>query len=585
MLGVEWKNMNSYSLSKKIDKEHVLLEKYSPLLSQLLINRNLNDAISAAEFISPDYNDNHDPFLLYDINKALERIYAAIKADEKITIYADYDADGVPGSVIIASLFDKINYSNYDIYIPHRHDEGYGVHIEALEKIKESGTSLIITIDVGITGYAAADWCNKNSIDFIITDHHLPGKNPDGSEKLPKSFALVNPKRESCNYPDPMLCGCGVMYKIIQGFIKKYGEEFSIPVGWEKWQLDMVGISTISDLVPLQNENRIFAKYGMQVIKKTKRPGLKKLIWDAGISVNHMTAEDIAFGITPKINAAGRMSHPRDAVAVFRAKDEVDATTCVKHLVKLNNQRKKLVATTMEVAYAKLEGQEIGNVIVIGSPDWQAGILGLVASKLVEKYHVPAFVWSEEHGEIKGSCRTWNEVHLVNIMNAAEKGSFNQFGGHAAAAGFSANVEGIDLLQERLNKAFDIVQSKKGEVTEKEITIDAELSLEHVNYSVITDIKLLSPFGMANEKPLFIWKNIIPSYVDQFGKTKEHLDLHFKDSFGKKVRAITFFKTPADYSCIPTVGQPMDLIGHIEHSVFMGKHEVRIKIVDIVNKI
>jgi single-stranded-DNA-specific exonuclease len=577
--------MNTYSLSTKISDDHLLLQYYSPLLSQLLVNRELASKEQAEAFINPNYDNNYDPFLLFEMEKSLERIYAAIQGDEKITIYADYDADGIPGSVILASLFDKIGYRNYDIYIPHRHDEGYGIHIAALEKIKESGTSLIITIDVGITGFEAADWCKEHDIDLIITDHHLPAQDDEGKEKLPDSYTLVNPKRNECNYPDPMLCGCGVMYKIIQAFVQKYGTEFSIHAGWEKWQLDMVGISTISDLVPLQNENRIFAKFGMQVIKKTKRPGLQKLVWDAGINKNYMTSEDIAFGITPKINAAGRRSHPKDAVAVFLAKDELGAETSVKHLVKLNNERKKLVAQTMKKAYGKMEKRPIGKVIVIGSPDWQAGILGLVASKLVEKYHVPAFVWSEEHGEIRGSCRTWNGAHLVNIMNAAESKSFVQFGGHAEAAGFSCDKNEIHFLQERLSTAFDKVQEKIGELVQEVISIDAEISLDHVSTQNVNDLKKLAPFGMKNEKPLFIFKDVIPEYVGQFGKTKEHLEIKFKNSFGKEVRAITFFKTPEDYSCVPTEGKKMNLIGHIEHSVFMGRHEVRVKIVDVVSGI
>ena len=573
--------MNNYSIRKNIADDHQLLSKYSPLVSQLLFNRDIESIDSAENFINPKYEDNHDPFLLQDMKKSLDRLYAAIKANEKITIYADYDADGVPGSVILSKLFDKIGFSHYDIYIPHRHKEGYGIHIPALEKIKDSGTSLIITIDVGITSHEPALWCKQNNIDLIITDHHLPAKNEDGTERLPDSYTLINPKRSDCNYPDPMLCGCGVMYKVIQGFINTYSQEFSIHEGWEKWLLDLVGISTISDLVPLQNENRIFAKYGMQVIKKTKNLGLKKLIWDAGISINYMSAEDIAFGITPKINAASRMSHPSDAVAVFRATESTDAEDRVKHLVKLNNARKKLVADTMKKAYLKMEHRNPKGLIVIGDPTWQAGILGLVASKLTEKYHMPAFVWSEEDGEIKGSCRTWNNIHLVEIMNTADKNSFIQFGGHAEAAGFSCATEEIDLLQERLEQSLLNYNNNQEETTVIETYIDQELSLDHVTLNTIQELQQLAPFGMGNEKPVFIFRNIVPTHVDQFGKTKEHLDIRFKNKLGKEVRAIAFFKTPNDYSRRPKTHEPLDLIGHIEHSVFMGRHETRIKIIDI----
>lgn len=574
--------MNTYSHADVINSDHELLKKYTPLVSQLLVNRNLNTPEKAEEFINPNYDNNYDPFLLLNLKEGIERFYTAIKNNERITIYADYDADGIPGSVILATLLDAINYTNYDVYIPHRHDEGYGIHIPALQKIKESGTTLIITIDVGITAHAAADWCKNNNIDLIVTDHHLPLKNDDGTQNLPKPFLLINPKQDTCNYPDPMLCGCGVMYKFIQGFLSLHCNEFNIHVGWEKWLLDMVGISTISDLVPLQNENRIFAKYGMQVIKKTKRPGLKKLIWDAGIAINYLSAEDIAFGITPKINAASRMSHPEDAFKTFMSKNDEEAQTNVKHLVKLNNDRKKLVAQTMKKAYAKLEGREINNVLVIGSPDWSAGILGLVASKLTEKYHVPTFVWSEEHGEIKGSCRTWNGHHLVDIMSATEEGSFLGFGGHAEAGGFSCDKKEIHFLQERLEKGFKKISQTSKEKESVAKNIDAELSLDDVTISTVKEVAQLSPFGMSNEKPLFIFKNVIPEHVGQFGKTKEHIEILFKNSRGEKVRAINFFKIPEDYTKQPIEQKPCDVVGHIEHSVFMGKHEIRIKLIDVI---
>jgi len=575
--------MKTYSYADVIDSHHQLIQHYGPLLAQLLYNKGIHTEVEADNFINPAYEHNYDPFLMHNLKEGIKRLRAAIKNNEKITIYADYDADGIPGAVILSTLLDKIKYTNYDVYIPHRHDEGYGIHIEALEKIKESGTSLIVTIDVGITAHEAANWCQKNNIDLVITDHHLPLTHEDGSQDLPAPLLLINPKQTACNYPDPMLCGCGVMFKFIQGFLNQYQSEFNIHVGWEKWLLDMVAISTISDLVPLQNENRIFAKYGMQVIKKTKKPGLKKLIWDAGITIHYLSAEDIAFGITPKINAASRMSHPEDAFNTFMSKNDVAATTHVKHLIKLNNDRKRLVAQTMKQAYKKLENRTIKNILVIGSPHWSAGILGLVASKLTEKYHLPVFVWSEEHGEIKGSCRTWNNHHLVDIMSAAEEGSFIGFGGHAEAGGFSCKKNEIHSLEERLNAAFLTIQETQQTDQVQETTlIDAELTLDDVNYHIIKDINQLAPFGVANEKPLFIFKNIIPEHVGQFGKTQEHLEMWFKNSRGEKIRAITFFKTPKDFTQIPIEQKPCNIIGHIEHSVFMGKHEVRIKIVDCI---
>lgn len=570
----------SYQITPTLSAHNPLLKKYSPLVAQLLKNRNIHNENDAELFINPNYEDNHSPLLLSGMEKTIERIYTALQKKEKITIYADYDADGIPGAIILAELFEKINYSHYEIYIPHRHDEGYGVHIDALEEIKKQGTTLIITIDVGITAHEAGEWCMNNNIDLIITDHHLPNYDERGDELLPSCYTLINPKQKVCDYPDPMLCGCGVAFKLIQAFILLYGKHYSIPVGWEKWLLDMVGIATISDLVPLVQENRIFAYYGLKVIKKTKRKGLKQLIWDAGIDIKTLDETDIAFGITPKINAASRMSHPEDALAVFQAQSESEAKTHVGHLIRLNNERKKLVAQTMKQAYKKLSEHNNLKVIVIGSTDWQAGILGLVAAKLVEAFHVPVFVWSEENGVIKGSCRTSHGIHLVELMNSAEADSFIQFGGHAEAGGFSCQKNNIHFLAERLERALQIYEKDKENNDEILVTIDAELSLDDVNQKTFTEISRLAPFGVGNPRPLFLLKDIIPISVRQFGKTGEHIEIHFKNSEGKLIRALAFFKTEKDYSIQPKEGIRFNLLAYLEYSVFMGKHELRLHIVD-----
>lgn len=574
--------MNNYLPPLDIPENHPLLTSYSPLITALLINRGITTPDDAQDFLQPDYAKNYDPLLMQGIPQWIERIYTAITNNERITIYADYDADGIPGSVVLASLFDAAKYTNYDIYIPHRHDEGYGIHIDALTKIQESGTDVVVTIDVGITGHEAAHWAREHDLELIITDHHLPGTDAEGNELLPDVDILINPKQSTCSYPDAMLCGCGVIYKCVQGFLSTYRDKFNIHEGWEKWLLDMVGISTISDMVPLRDENRLFAYYGLQVIKKTRRIGLKTLIWNSGINQRYLGEEDIGFGITPRINAASRMSHPEDALAVFLAKDEAAATDAVSHLDKLNKDRKKLVAQTMKSAYKKLAGRTINNVIVVGSPDWKAGILGLVASKITEKYHVPAFVWSEEHGVIKGSCRSYDNHHLVKIMSSAEEKSFMQFGGHAGAGGFSCEKNEIHFLQERLDSAFDLYKKNTPETKHEVLQIDNELTLDTVTKGGYDEIQKLAPFGIDNPKPLFLFKNITPVSVNQFGKTKEHLEISFTNGFGKTIRAMTFFKTPDDFNHIPQNDIPLDLLAHIEYSVFMGRHELRLKIVDVL---
>jgi len=563
-----------------IDPQHELALTYTPLLAQLLMNRGIRSKEDAEVFLNPVWETNYDPFLLHNVEEMVVRLKQAIDTNENITIYADYDADGIPGSVVLATLLDKIGYTNYNIYLPHRHDEGYGIHLDALEKIKASGTTLIITIDVGITGHNAATWCKEQNLDLIITDHHEPICDVNGKQILPEAFLLINPKQEQCSYPDDMLCGCGVIFKCVQAFIKKYGDSFNIQEGWDKWLLDMVGLSTISDMVPLINENRIFAYFGMKVIKKTKRPGLKKLIWSAGLNINHLTEEDLAFSVTPKLNAASRMSHPEDALHTLIASNEVKADAAVKHLDALNNERKKLVASTMKSVTASMENRPEASIIVIGSPNWQAGILGLVASKITEKYNKPAFVWSEEQGVIKGSARSAHGVDLVKLMSLAEESAFIQFGGHAEAGGFSTLKKEIHFLQERMEQAYIDYVQKYPEVVENETFIDAHISLNEINMDTYKKIRSLAPFGQGNPKPLFLISGVTPIAIESFGKQQNHLKISFKKPDGSIISAIQFFKTPNDYPSV-SLEKPIDIIVEINYSVFRGIHELRLGLVEI----
>ncbi len=579
--------MTSYSFAETISDKHELLKNYPPLLAQLLLNRGITTQEEAEHFLHPQWEDNHDPFLMQNMEIALERFQKAIADNEKITIYADYDADGIPGVIILSDLLEKIGYTNYTIYIPHRHDEGYGIHTEALEKIIDDGTQLIVSIDVGITAHEAANLCREKQIDLIITDHHLPLQEK-GKDNLPDAFTILNPKQQDDSYPDDMICGAGVIFKFVQAFVRRHGEAYSIPEGWEKWLLDMLGIATISDMVPLRKENRIFAHYGMKVMQaiakngNRHRPGLKTLLWNAGIHPDYMTEEDVAFGITPRINAASRMSHPEDAIAVFRARTLPEAQSAVEHLTQLNNARKKLTQKTTEEAEQMLhERSHLGEVIVVGKEDWQAGILGLVASKLVQKYRVPVFVWSREGDVIKGSCRSLDELHLVDIMQDAHIDSFLGFGGHAEAGGFSCKPEEIDALEERLAQSVQKYKAEHQERTMTQKTIDMTLSVDAISLQNYEAIRSLAPFGVGNAKPLFLFQEVLIDKVGTFGKENNHLEIFFKNSFGKTIRGIAFFNTLKDFPKLQE-GKACDIVAHMEYSVFIGRHELRLQIVDIL---
>lgn len=581
--------MKNFKLHQKIT-ENEISQKYNTLLAQLAHNRNIQNLKVFEAFIFPQYEKNFDPFLLKDIEKSINRIHTAIKENQKITVYADYDADGVPGSVIAAQFLEKLGHTNFDIYIPHRHSEGYGLHIAALEKILASGTELVITIDLGITAYEAAQWCKERDLDLIISDHHLP-LFEKGNEKIPQAFAVINPKQKKCEYPDSMLCGTGVMYKIIQAFLKEYAAEYNIHEGWEKWLLDMVGISTISDLVPLQKENRIFAYYGMKVFEKVLRqgkirPGLHALAESSSVHPDFFTEEDIAFSITPKINAASRMSHPVEAAQTFMAENISEAQESARHLTKLNDTRKKLVKETMEHAEALLleKNTKELNIISIGHESWNAGIIGLVASKLVEKYHKPVFVWAQEGNTIKGSCRTWNGIHLVKIMELCAQKTFKHFGGHKEAGGFSCEVSEVLKLEKRLQSAHKKYQ-KESPNQEKEYThIDMKLSIDEISSKTYHELRKMAPFGMGNPKPLFLFKKVVLSDSKNFGKEKNHLEVSFKNSFGKNIRGIFFFKTKEDFPVLQR-NIPVDIVAHIDQSFFAGRTELRLSLVEIAENI
>lgn len=558
-----------------------LLNHYPRILAQLLNNRGVQTTKEAKNLLNPRWEDNSNPMLMKGVPEAVEFIQKSIQNNEKITIYADYDADGIPGAVILSSFLEKIGYTNYDVYIPHRHTEGYGLHISALEKIQSSGTSLVITIDVGITANEAAGWCKENDLPLIITDHHEPLLRTDGTQNLPEADILINPKQSMCSYPDKMLCGCAVIFKLIQAFLTTHGEEYNVPKEWEKWLLDMVGIATLSDMVPLVDENRIFAYYGMKVIQKTKRKGLKKLIFDAGLTPTYLTEEDIVFSITPKINAASRMSHPEDAFFALRATTEEETETAVSELISLNNERKKLVDSTMKDILTELGEQPHPPVIVVGSPNWQAGILGLLASKISEEFKCPSFVWSEEGEVVKGSCRSYGGVNLVELMSSAEEGSFIQFGGHAGAGGFSCNKEEISFLQKRLERAHTKYLDSGNHIEEEPLLVDAEIALDEVTFDTYRTLRKLAPFGQGNPKPSFLFKNLEIDSVEMFGKKKNHLKLWFRTTTGRKISGIKFFSTLESFTKQLKKGVHIDLVAHIDYSVFRGKKELRLGVIHI----
>ena len=548
------------------------------LLLKLLEKRGITDEAQAEIFLNPDYvRDMHDPFLMRDMDKACTRFYQAVKNNEKIVIYADYDCDGIPGAVIMDDFLRIIEYKNYEIYIPQRNSEGYGLNLEAINIFSEKGVKLLITIDLGITAVLEVEEANKNGIDVIITDHHLP---PD---ILPKAYAILNPKTDS--YPEKMLCGAGVMFKFIQGMVKKYGSEsgiFKIREGWEKWLLDMAGLATLSDMVPLVGENRVIAYFGMKVFKKSPRLGLQKLLSKMKIEQKYITEDDIGFMVTPRLNAASRMDNPMRAFELLATTDVVQAGMLAEHLSNINDERKNIVKNIMREVGKIFEksDRELKSVIVVGNPSWRVGILGLVAGKICDEYKRPVFVWGKDENDlIKGSCRSDGSVSVVELMTENIE-YFLEFGGHELAGGFTVSNEKIHFLEEALSTSFHKV---KKEIQVEEKKYDIKSTLDVVNMSSWKEIDKLAPFGFANPKPVFFFPDVKIEKIKKFGKngSGEHLEIIFGDANTKKVVAISFFSGLDSFNVDIKEGKIVNLLATFDLSRFRGKEELRLRIEEI----
>lgn len=588
--------MPNYTVEKALssDTEKELLA-YSPLLRQLLSARGLTTKELAEAFTAPDYEKHtHDPFLMKDMEKAVERILRAIQNNERVAIFSDYDADGIPGAVALHDFFKKIGYANFENYIPDRHNEGFGLNRGAVEQLKNSGTKLLITIDCGITDTLEVARANELGVDVIITDHHLPRPSAEGGLG-PAAYAILNPKQSGCAYPEKMLCGSGVIFKLIQALCFRIRSDvqcsmFHVPsLGWEKWLLDMVGLATLSDMVPLTGENRIFAHFGLKVLRKSPRKGLSELLSILRVNRRELNEDDIGFSISPRINAASRMGAPMDAFRLFVTEDDDEARFLAEHLNRINDERKGKVASLVKevrIIVAKRHEDKEPTVVVAGNPNWRPALLGLVANALVEDYCKPVFVWGRDlsakkagcGGELKGSCRSDGSVD-VNLLMQEARSVFSDFGGHAEAGGFSVALEKVHLLEAELESAYEKVWKGRGSETAQYV-VDARLSFDEMDLDLWREVSKLAPFGVGNPKPLFLFEKAVVIRVEQFGKEKKHLKLVFEKSNSEKVSAVKFFAQHGDFGGI-FPGQNINFLAHLEKSTFGNYPELRLRIVDI----
>lgn len=556
------------------------LRAYDDLTAALLARRGIHTPEEAEAFLAPSY-DAHigDPLLMLDMEKAARRIAEAIATKERIVVWSDYDCDGIPGAVILHDFFKKVG-ANFKNYIPHRHLEGYGVNVKGIEALANEGTTLIITVDSGITDVVPIARARELGIDVIVTDHHLPQGETDGG--LPRAYAIVNPKQEGETYPFRDFCGAGLAWKLVCAVLAVgFPGREEIPVGWEKWLLDMAGLATIADMVPLLGENRVIAKYGLMVMRKSPRIGFQKLLKNARVNQRFITEDDVGFMIAPRVNAASRMGNPWDAFLLFTTEDENEADTLSKELEKINRSRRAVAGSITRVAHERLQKRKeegtLPAVIALGDPEWRPGLLGIVANTLSQEYERPVFLWGREGGEtLKGSCRSGtSSVSVVDLMTGAAE-VFSGFGGHQASGGFTVRDEAIFFLEERLNRAYAALSHTNGSVS---VYADAHLAPHEATDTLLQKLSVFAPFGIGNDRPVFLFQEVRVNKVVWFGKGEEHVKLTVTSNGFDELESVTFYAKRELGKKVTTLqeGSQVQLLASLERDQFTKGRPIRLR--------
>lgn len=552
----------------------------SPFITDLLAKRGITDAQDIERFLAPNYErDTHDPFFILDMDRAVVRIFAAMQQNERIAVYADFDCDGIPGASILSDFFTKIGYTNFEIYLPHRDREGYGIHRGALETLKKNNVSLIITVDVGTVAVEPIAYATELGIDVIVTDHHeIVGT-------LPVCVAVLNPKLGE--YPFPSLCGAGMAFKLVQALLiegrKRELENFlAIPLGWEKWLLDLVAIATVADMVPLVGENRALVFWGLKVLRKSPRPGIMALCAELRLVQSNITEDDIGFSIAPRVNAASRMDTPEIALQLLTTTDTHEAEILAEKLEGLNASRKGVVSGIVRSArkrVAELFTDDV-RVVVLGDTEWKPALLGLAANSIVQDRGGVVCLWGRDaNGKLKGSCRSDGAISLADLFTHA-RAAFEECGGHAASGGFSVSHAQVHTLQASLTDALSLCVEGVGASRTK--ASDATITLGEVGLPMLRDIDQLAPYGMGNPKPIFRIPRTKVSGVKRFGKEKNHTEVVLvSPENGVSRRSFQFFVSPDDFTHTPIEGAEVDVLVTIERDTFRGPYALALRIVDI----
>lgn len=542
----------------------------SPILALLLVQRGIHTFEEARHFFRPDLANLHDPFLMADMEKAVERLTEAIQENQKILIYGDYDVDGTT-SVSLVYKFIREFYSNVEFYIPDRYLEGYGISIQGIDYAANNGFKLIIALDCGIKAIEKIKYANEKEVDFIICDHHTPDK------ELPKAVAVLDPKRADCNYPYKDLSGCGVGFKLIQAFSQRNNIDFNtlIPL------MDLLALSIASDIVPITGENRILAYYGLKQLNSNPGVGIKCILEVCGLADREITISDIVFKVGPRINASGRMKLASEAVELLVSNDPIFSREKSGTINEYNNDRKDLDKNITDEAIQRIADDPayaVRKSIVVHKPDWHKGVIGIVASRLAEEFYKPSIVLTNSNGLASGSARSVPGFDIYSAIDSC-RDLLENFGGHRYAAGLSMKEENVEVFTKRFEKY--VAGHIREDQTFPQIDVDTMINFKDITPKFFNVLKQFAPFGPGNLKPIFATKRVMDFGSSKLvGKDQEHLKLELVDSTPESImHGIAFGKY--EFNDHIKSLNPIDICYTIEENNFNGNTSIQLMIKDI----
>ena len=566
------------------------LGQYPKFFQQLLHNRGLVEKDEIEDFLNPKYENLHSPFLFKDMQKAVDRIWQAIEENQKITIYGDYDADAVTANAVLQQTYKYLGVEASS-YIPDRFTEGYGVNMEALAKIRDSGSKIIITVDCGTNSIDAAEFCAANNIDLIITDHHEIIGN------APNAYALINPKNPSDNYPYSEITGVGVAFKLACGILSqkdKVSSRFEPPPpaslpkgeggrkaidGYEKWLLDLVAIGTVADCHSLLGENRVLVKYGLKVLAKTKWQGLKALMALAKVDIaKPLDAYTLGFIIAPRLNAAGRLEHADTALSLLMETNHEKASTKAIELEAINKRRQDLTARIVSEAREQAELMGDRKILVLANEEWHKGVVGLVAGRLADEFYKPVIILEKTLEFSTGSARTVGDFDIIAALKHSSE-HLVRFGGHKQAAGLTLETGKMEIFYQSILNYADInIKEKSSAVLELESELEAS-DLTPTSYQLQAS---LEPFGVGNLKPKFLISAMQIISMRQVGASKQHSQLQMQKG-DKTISAIAFNSAYIEKNF--KVGDTVDVAGELKMDEWNGRKELKLRIIELRSSI